>query len=198
MIRPTLIDLNHLGLKYYPIMISIDTCTGSCNVLSPKNVFHKKHKTNVNALNMITNKNEARAMTKYISCDCKCKFNSTTVLQIKIGIIKHVNVNVKIVISAKKIIVGILAQVFVRTASINGTSVIGFDKIKSVMDIVSKKITDTIATNVMSTASINYHCKNVKDCYILHTVLSVMILHSSISDHITIDNYYYLLSLCKI
>ena len=27
---------------------------------------------------MITNKNEAITMTKHISCDCKCKFNSTT------------------------------------------------------------------------------------------------------------------------
>ena len=26
---------------------------------------------------MITNKNEAKAMTEHISCDCKCKFNST-------------------------------------------------------------------------------------------------------------------------
>ena len=25
---------------------------------------------------MITNKNEAKAMTKVISCDCRCKFNS--------------------------------------------------------------------------------------------------------------------------
>ena len=34
------------------------------------------------------------------------------------GIIKHVNVDVKIIESAKKIVVGILAQVFVRIASI--------------------------------------------------------------------------------
>ena len=27
---------------------------------------------------MITNKNEAKAMVKHISCNCKCKFNSTT------------------------------------------------------------------------------------------------------------------------
>ena len=27
---------------------------------------------------MITNKNEAKAMTEYISCDFECKFNSTT------------------------------------------------------------------------------------------------------------------------
>ena len=25
---------------------------------------------------MITNKDEAKAMTEHISCDCKCKFNS--------------------------------------------------------------------------------------------------------------------------
>ena len=39
-------------------------------------------------------------------------------MQIKNGIIKHVNVNVKIIVSAKKIIVGILAHLFVRIASI--------------------------------------------------------------------------------
>ena len=27
---------------------------------------------------MITDKNEAKAMTEHISWDCKCKFNSTT------------------------------------------------------------------------------------------------------------------------
>ena len=27
---------------------------------------------------MITNKNEPKTMTRHISCDCKCKFNSTT------------------------------------------------------------------------------------------------------------------------
>ena len=27
---------------------------------------------------MITNENETKTMTKHISCDCKCKFNSTT------------------------------------------------------------------------------------------------------------------------
>ena len=27
---------------------------------------------------MITNKNEAKTMTKHVPCDCKCKFNSTT------------------------------------------------------------------------------------------------------------------------
>ena len=40
------------------------------------------------------------------------------VIQIKNGIIKHVNMNAKISASAKKIIVGMLAHVFVRIANI--------------------------------------------------------------------------------
>ena len=40
------------------------------------------------------------------------------VIQIKKGIIKHVNVNVKIIVLLKKIIVVILAQVFARIVSI--------------------------------------------------------------------------------
>ena len=58
------------------------------------------------------------------------------------------------------------------------------DEIMLVMDIVStkktnliaRKQTNTIATNVMSTPSINCHSKKVNDCYILHAVLSVIIL----------------------
>ena len=40
------------------------------------------------------------------------------VIQIKNGIMEHVNASVKIIVSAKKIIVGIRAHVFVRIASI--------------------------------------------------------------------------------
>ena len=43
-----------------------------------KYVFQKKQKTIVKAFNIITNENEAKAITEHISCDCKCKFNSTT------------------------------------------------------------------------------------------------------------------------
>ena len=39
-------------------------------------------------------------------------------IQIQNGIVKHANVNVKIIASAKKITVGILAHVFVRIVSI--------------------------------------------------------------------------------
>ena len=78
MVRPTLIDMNPVELKYYPFMISFNKCTGICNVLSPKLCVPKETKDiNAKAFNMITNKNEAKAMSEYISCNSKCKFNST-------------------------------------------------------------------------------------------------------------------------
>ena len=86
-VRPTLIDLNPVELKYYPFMISLDKCNGSCNVLYPKICFPKetKHinvkynicKKVLKVFNMIANKNKAKTMTKHISRDCKYKFNST-------------------------------------------------------------------------------------------------------------------------
>ena len=53
-------------------------------------------------------------MTEHVSCDCNA--NSIVqyyVIQVKNEIIKHANVNVKVIVDTKKIIVGILAHVFV-------------------------------------------------------------------------------------
>ena len=43
------------------------------------------------------------------------------------------------------------------------------------MDTVSTKQTNSIATNVTSTASIYCYSKKVRDCYILYTVLLAII-----------------------
>ena len=60
-------------------MISLDKCSGKCNVLSPTICVPKKTKgIIVKVFNMITNKNEAKAITKHISSDCKYIFNSET------------------------------------------------------------------------------------------------------------------------
>ena len=78
MVRPTLIDMNPNGFKYYPFMTSLNKYTGSCNVLSPKICVPKETKdTNIKAFNMITNNDEAKALTDNISCGCKYKLNST-------------------------------------------------------------------------------------------------------------------------
>ena len=44
MVRPSLIDSNHVELKYYSFMISLDKCSGSCNVVLPKICAPKKKK----------------------------------------------------------------------------------------------------------------------------------------------------------
>ena len=56
-------------------------------------------------------------MTKHISCENENSI-AQHVIQIKNGIMKPVNASVKIIVSAKKIIAGIRAHVFVRLASI--------------------------------------------------------------------------------
>ena len=85
MVRPTLIhDMNLNELKYYPFMISLIKCTGRCNVLSPKMCVPKETKDiYVKAFDIITNKDEAKAITEHIQCDCKFKSNSKTKKQKK-------------------------------------------------------------------------------------------------------------------
>ena len=82
MVRPTLIDLNLIELKYYPFIVSLDKCRRTCNSgndLSIKICVPSKTKDiNVKAFNMIINRNGAKTLLKHILCDCKFKFNSTT------------------------------------------------------------------------------------------------------------------------
>ena len=49
------------------------------------------------------------------------------------------------------------------------------DGIVVVMNTLSTRKTNTMATNITSTASINCHSKKVRDCYIVLTVLSIKI-----------------------
>ena len=76
MVRPNIVVINPVELKYYPFMISLNKYIGSCYVLSPKRYAPKETGQIFETFNMITNKDEAKAMTEHISCDCKYKFNS--------------------------------------------------------------------------------------------------------------------------
>ena len=65
--RPNLIVLNPVELKYNSLMISLDKCTGSCNVFSQNICVPKETKDiNIKAFNIIIKKNEAKTMTKHI------------------------------------------------------------------------------------------------------------------------------------
>ena len=66
MIRLAVIDMNPVELKYFRFTVSLDKCSGSCNVLSPKIcVPEKTEDINVKEFNMITNTNESKAMAKH-------------------------------------------------------------------------------------------------------------------------------------
>ena len=58
----------------------------------------------------------------------------------------------------------------------------------SVTDIVSTKMTNTTATNVTKIVIVKISAIFARDCYILHRF---------ISDRVTINIHYYLISLCK-
>ena len=42
MVKHGLVDMNSVEFKYYQFMISLNKCTGSCNVVSPKICVCKK------------------------------------------------------------------------------------------------------------------------------------------------------------
>ena len=68
MVRPTIIVTNSVELKCSSFMISLNECTRSCNVVSPKICVPKKTKDiYVKAFNIIKNKDKAKAITEHIS-----------------------------------------------------------------------------------------------------------------------------------
>ena len=84
------------------------TDSGVYNVPPPTKNTPPPGPDRAKTFNMITNKNEAKAKTEQISCDCKFKFNSTkcnSKQKWNNKATKHVNVNVKIFLKVKKIIV---------------------------------------------------------------------------------------------
>ena len=125
-------------------------------------------------------KNETKTMTKHISCDCKSNFNSTTCNSNENWNNETCQFECKSYCKCKKDYSWNPNTCSCENSrylkSNTDSSVIACDEIISVMDIASSKITESISRNIMSTASINYHSKKVRDCYILHTVLLVVIL----------------------
>ena len=150
---------------------------------------------NVKVFNMVTKKDEAKAMIEHISCDCKCKFNNTTCGSNQEWNNKTCRCECKNYCKCKIDCSWNPGQYIGETSkclkSIADTSVTHFNEIISVMDIVSAKKTNVIATkkaNVSSTALRNYHSKKRKRMLYFAYIIGY---------HIAIDNYYHLLLLCN-
>ena len=184
MVTTTFNDLNPVALKHYPFKVSLDKCTESCNVLSPKIFTPKETKDiNVKAFTMITNKNEAKAMIKHISCD----FNSTTCNSNQKQNNKTCKCECKNYHKCKKDYSWNLSTCISENnkylKSIADTSVMKCNEILTAMKIVTTKTTNTVAKNAT----------NKRLFYLAHRFIGNHIT----GNHIAIDNQYYLLSLCK-
>ena len=119
MVGPSLINLNHVELKYYPFMISIDKYSRSCNAWYAKiSVLKQAKDVNIKAFNIIANKNEAKAMENIFHMIVNAVSLKQYVIQMKNGITKHVNVNVKNTVHTRSNIVGILSLRLMRKVSI--------------------------------------------------------------------------------
>ena len=77
MIRPFLIDLNPVELKYHPFVISLDRCNRGCNYVNDLSmkicVLIKTKDVNIKVFNIMANRNEAKRLWNHIPWDCKCK-----------------------------------------------------------------------------------------------------------------------------
>ena len=71
------LDPNEYSQEFhYSFSVKLDRCVGSCNTLNDlSNKVCIPNKRSV--FNMITGINELKALTKHISCECKCKFDGT-------------------------------------------------------------------------------------------------------------------------
>ena len=78
-VRLTFVDLNPVKSNYYPFMISLDKCNGSCNVADGLStnicVSSKTKDLDIKVFNLKKRINEAKKLVKLVSCDCKFKFN---------------------------------------------------------------------------------------------------------------------------
>ena len=165
--------LNLEELHYYPVMVSLNRCNGSCNThddLSSRIWVPKETEdVNLSGFNMITRTNESKTLTKHISCDCKHKFdgrkcNSNQKWN------KHLHRRVyktqQNITYMKKIIFGILRRLLDEySKSIIGDSVITCNEIT---DAVAQSYDDT--SDAMSKNNKKATCNLV--CYISCIMLS--------------------------
>ena len=145
-----------------------------------KYVWKETKYINVKAFKMITKKDEAKAMTEHISYDFKCKFNSTTCNSNQKLNNKRCQCECKNYCKCKRDYSWhprtCICEKSDYLKSVGDSSVTEWDKIVIVLGISSTKKTSTIATFVVSTASINCHSKKVRDCYISQKVLLIILL----------------------
>ena len=79
--RSTFVNINSNKTLFYPFMVSINKCGGSCNTIDdpyaqvrvPNNV----NNMNVKVFSLMSGVNETIFLVHHQSCGCKCKLNES-------------------------------------------------------------------------------------------------------------------------
>ena len=121
MVKPMLINLNPIELSYYPFVISLDKCSGSCisvDDLSTKICILSKTKDiNVKYLQWSQIKMNLKQWSNILHVILNAHSIVDPAIQVKNGIMINANASVKVIVPAKWIIARILAHVFLRIAT---------------------------------------------------------------------------------
>ena len=126
MIQPTLNNLHpneHTQeFHYYPFAVKLDRCVGSCNTLNylsnKVRVPNKTEDLNLRVFHMVAGINETKTLTKYVPCQCKCKFDERKCNSDKWWNNDKYGCECKMRHVCKKIIFGILLHVVVKMENI--------------------------------------------------------------------------------
>ena len=92
----TFVNINSNKTLFYPFMVSINKCGGSCNTIDdPYAQLRFPNKVNdiyVKVFCLMSGINETIFLVHHQSCGCKCKLNESVYIQRKNGIIVNVDV----------------------------------------------------------------------------------------------------------
>ena len=81
MLRLMHIDLNPNEIFYYPFIISMSWCNGSCNTteypVGRKCVPNQLEDMNLKVFHITKGINESKNLPNPISCECRCEFDVT-------------------------------------------------------------------------------------------------------------------------
>ena len=96
--RPTLVNINFNQPHFYPLTVTANKCSESCNAIDDRYaqiwVPNKVKSMNLEVFNLMSNVNEARFLVQHKLCKCKCGLNES-IYNTKHGIIMNVGVSVK-------------------------------------------------------------------------------------------------------
>ena len=87
MTRPSVVNSHpneyYQELNYYPFVVNLDRCAGSCNTLgdlsNKVDVPNETEALDLHVFNMLTVINESRTLTKNTSCKCEYKSDDKNV-----------------------------------------------------------------------------------------------------------------------